>query len=200
MLLKQGYEVIATNIIRSSSQSGWPLRNIHVSSDNGSFTFYVDAFFPLSLPDFYRTGLYIWITRRVSSKMLVLLTLRDHPSSPLFFGVGSVLLTFWVFCFYLLCVFTFWVPCCDVRYDFRIKRCSGRLYLMLFVVGLMSYLRYLYLFTYSGVQHILCCVFALFVFVLCTLCSQFLWIVHFDCPFSSLTFIWYMDNNCWHIC
>jgi hypothetical protein len=30
----------------------------------------------------------------------------------------------------------------------------------------MSYLRYLCLFVYSGVQHILCCVFALCVFVL----------------------------------
>ena len=29
----------------------------------------------------------------------------------------------------------------------------------------MFYLRYLYLFAYSGVQHILCCIFALFVFV-----------------------------------
>jgi hypothetical protein len=35
----------------------------------------------------------------------------------------------------------------------------------------MSYLRYLCLFTYSGVQHILCCVFALFVFVLCLVYS-----------------------------
>ena len=34
------------------------------------------------------------------------------------------------------------------------------------------------LFAYSGVQHILCCVFALLVFVLCTPCCQFLWIVH----------------------
>ena len=32
------------------------------------------------------------------------------------------------------------------------------LYLQLFVGGLMSYLHYLCLFTYSGVQHILCCV------------------------------------------
>jgi hypothetical protein len=32
----------------------------------------------------------------------------------------------------------------------------------------MSYLRYLCLFAYSGVQHILCCVFALFSFVLCS--------------------------------
>ena len=42
----------------------------------------------------------------------------------------------------------------------------------------MSYLRYLCLLTYSGVQHILCYAFVLFFFVLCTLCCQFLWIVH----------------------
>ena len=44
------------------------------------------------------------------------------------------------------------------------KQCSGRLYLLLFEEGLMSYLRYLCLLVYSGVQHILCCVFVLFFF------------------------------------
>jgi hypothetical protein len=49
-LLKQGYvEVIAAQIIWSSSRSGWSLRNIHISNDNVSFTFYVDIFFSLSL-------------------------------------------------------------------------------------------------------------------------------------------------------
>jgi hypothetical protein len=40
-----------------------------------------------------------------------------------------------------------------------LKRYSVRLYLQLFVGGLMSYLRYLCLFVHSGIQHILCCVF-----------------------------------------
>ena len=31
--------------------------------------------------------------------------------------------------------------CCDVRYDFHMKRCSVRLYLQLFVGGLLYYLR-----------------------------------------------------------
>jgi hypothetical protein len=35
------------------------------------------------------------------------------------------------------------------------------------MLSTMSYLRYLCLLTHSGVQHILCCVFVLFVFVLC---------------------------------
>ena len=36
-------------------------------------------------------------------------------------STGSVLLIFLVLCVVLLCIFTFWVPCCDVRYDFRIN-------------------------------------------------------------------------------
>ena len=57
----------------------------------------------------------------------------------------------------------------------------------------MSYLRYLCLLAHSGVQYILCCVFALFVFfcVLCTQCCRFLWIVHFRLALRySLTFIY----------
>ena len=41
------------------------------------------------------------------------------------FLVGSVLLIFLIFCVVLLCVFTFWVPCCGVRYNFRIKTMFG---------------------------------------------------------------------------
>jgi len=50
--------------------------------------------------------------------------------------------------------------------------CSVRHYLQLFVGGFMSYLRYLCLFVDSGVQRILCCVFVLFVFVLCFVYSM----------------------------
>ena len=51
----------------------------------------------------------------------------------------------------------------------------------------MFYLRYVCLFAYSGAQHILCCVFVVFYFVLC---CQFLWIVHFRLHlWCSLTFI-----------
>ena len=46
---------IAIYNLRSSSQSSWPLRNIHISNDDGSFTFYVDVFFLLSIRRF--TGL-----------------------------------------------------------------------------------------------------------------------------------------------
>jgi hypothetical protein len=87
--------------------------------------------------------------------------------------VWSVFFILLVFCVVLLCVFTFWIPCCDVRKDFRIKLCSVRLYLQLFVGGIMSYLRYLCLLAYSDVKHIL------FFCVLCTLCCKFPWIAHF---------------------
>ena len=55
------------------------------------------------------------------------------------------------FCVVLLDVLTFWVLCCDIHYHFR---CLVRLYPQL------CYLHYLCLVAHSGVQHILCCVFA----------------------------------------
>ena len=82
----------------------------------------------------------------------------------------------------------------DVRFVFTSSICLQEdscliycLYLLhLFVGGLVSYLRSLRLFVYSGFQHIWCCVFILFVFVFCTHCCQFLWIVIFDGLFGIL--------------
>ena len=102
-------------------------------------------------------------------------TIREPLSWPPFLVV-SVLLIVLVFC-PIMCLYVL-SSCCDVRYFFCIKRCSVRFYLQLFVGGLMSYLLYLCLFVHSGVHHILCCVLVLFFFVLCTICCQFLWIVH----------------------
>ena len=48
--------------------------------------------------------------------------------------------------------------------------------------GLMSYILHMCLFTNSGVQHILCCVFVLFILILCVRCCRFLWIVHVWLP------------------
>jgi len=56
-----------------------------------------------------------------------------------------------------------------------------RLYLQLFVEGLMSYLCYLCFCVHSDVQCLLCCVFILFVCrrrLIYPMC-QFLWIVYF---------------------
>lgn len=51
--------------------------------------------------------------------------------------------------------------------------------------GCFSYFHFCFvrLFAYIGGQHILCCVFALFVVVLCALCCQFIRIVLFYFPF-----------------
>ena len=89
---------------------------------------------------------------------------------PRFFG-GSVFLIF-------LCVFKFWIPCCDVRYDFRIKTMFGSSLPPVISGVSMSYLRYLCLFAYDGVQHIMCWVFDLFFFLVCSLMP-----VPLDCPF-----------------
>jgi hypothetical protein len=50
--------------------------------------------------------------------------------------------------------------------------------------GRMSCLCYLYLVVYNSTQHILCCVFVLFFFVLCTLSCQFIQVLHLYCPFD----------------
>ena len=105
-----------------------------------------------------------------------------HPQ----FLVGSMLLIFLVFCFVLLCMFTFLIPCDDVCYTSGRKMVLGS---SLPLVVCSIYRRTHVLFTlfvfvcvYSDVQHILCCVFVLLVCVLCILCCQFLWIVQFLLP------------------
>ena len=89
-----------------------------------TYTLYVDSF-PLSLTRslteidcIYRQHNACLIRSR---NCLPFASTCIHPS----FLVGFWLLIFLVlFCTVLLCVFTFLVPCCDVRYDFAYKRCS----------------------------------------------------------------------------
>jgi hypothetical protein len=74
-------------ILRSSSWSDKPLRNIQFSNDIGNLPFYVDVFVLLSptrfLPDVTICG-----TQRVSYKKHALLTLRAHVGlQPIFGGV-----------------------------------------------------------------------------------------------------------------
>ena len=156
---------IYRNTCKLPSQSRWLLRNIHISNDNVSFTF-------------YRSWLYIWGTRRVSYKKQELLTLCEDLSSLRFCWWGLYCSSF--FSYILLCVFTFWVPCCDVRYDFRIAMvgssitpvvCRGGSTLMYVICICLSIL----------VSNTLSCVFVLFFFVLCTR-WQFPWIDHIWLP------------------
>ena len=118
--------------------------------------------------------------------------------------VGFVLLTFLVFCVVLLCVFTFWVRCCDVRYDFNIKAMFGSSLPPVAFRMAHVYLRYtskcytsmcytskcytskcytsmcytsMCLFAHSGVQHILCSV----VFCFSSSCVPVMLPVSLDC-------------------
>ena len=79
--------------------------------------------------------------------------------------------------------------------------CSVRFYLQLFVGGLISYLRYLCLFAYSDVQHILCYVFSFsFVFVCLRLVScvpnvlSFSGVSVLDCPCGFLIGLFNHDS------
>ena len=72
--------------------------------------------------------LIIRVTWRVSFKRQELLALLEHKSSPpgfffleIIFGGARFANFFFFFCVGLLCVFKFWVPCCDVRYDVCIQ-------------------------------------------------------------------------------
>ena len=114
------------------------------------------------------TVCYIWVTRQE------LFTLREHLGSrPVFWW--DVLLICFVLSYYV-----------SLRSEFRVvvsvtnstqKWCS---------------VLYLCFLAYSGVQHLLCYVYVSFFLVLCILCCQFLWIVHFWLPLRySLTLIWW---------
>ena len=83
-------------------------------------------------------------------------------------------------CVVLLCVFTFWVPWCEVRYDFHMKTMFGSSLPPVVCRRGMFCLRYLFLF-------MLCCAFILFFF----LCASFSALTFFfKLPLRySLTFI-----------
>ena len=100
------------------------------------------------------------------------------------------------------------MPLWNLRSEFRVvmsvtisarKRGSVRLYLHLFVDGIMSYLRYLCLFAHSGVQHILWCVFIFLVYPMLP--------VYLDCPFmivplvfSNLYLLDFIRKSCLKCC
>ena len=77
----------------------------------------------------------------------------------------------------LLCVFTFWVPCCDVRCVFRIKSMVGSSLPPVVCRRVHVLFTFFCVFAYSCVQHILHCIFVLLFLVLCTLSCRFLWTI-----------------------
>jgi hypothetical protein len=89
--------------------------------------------------------------------------------------------------FVLLCVFTFWVPCCDVCYNFRIKTMTGSS-LPPFVSMRAHVLRTLFVFLYAYwfPKHIVVC----FCFVFLRLVYPML-PVSLDCSFFIAPFVFY---------
>ena len=164
--------------ILSASQSGYPLRNIHISNNNRSVTFYVDVFFPQSLQRLV-SNLTLYVSNTaVSYQKRDLLTLREHTSSPPFFCKCPCSSWFKFLLCPMMCLHVLNSVLWNLLRFRHKKQCSVRLYLQLFVGGLMSFLRLLCLLTHSGIKHILCCLYVLFFFVLCTIYCHVLWIVH----------------------
>ena len=116
----------------------------------------------------------IYIYREDHTYVHIHNTPNTHTHTPKLLGspyylVGFVLLNLWFSENHcpLYSVFSFWLPfrylhVCDFSIIISLVLCRG----------LMSYLHCVCLFMYSGhrVQHILCCVSVLFLFVLCTQC------------------------------
>jgi hypothetical protein len=107
--------------------------NIHISNDNGSFTFYVDVFLPLSLPRLSPDlTVYIWATRQVFYYKQGMLTLqfamtRVHPRV---FGGVRVAHLFSFLCCPIICLYVLssvlWCPLrfphkSDVRFVFAFR-------------------------------------------------------------------------------
>ena len=82
--------------------------------------------------------------------LIILCSINMSPSC-LLKGPCIVL---WVCLFAYSVVFTFLVLCCDVPYDFLIKRIFGSSVPQMFVGEFISYLCYLCLLAYTGIQHV----------------------------------------------
>ena len=63
-----------------------------------------------------------------------------------------------VICVVLLCVVTFWVPCCDVSYDFRKKTMFSSSLPPVFCRRAHAVFTLFVFVCLLGVQHILCCI------------------------------------------
>jgi hypothetical protein len=78
----------------------------------------------------------MWSRPPIAYKKQEQLTLREHG-----IWVGSVVLVFLHLCFVLLCVFTFWVPCCNVPSDIRIPMIVIRITCSHLLCGVVRLLR-----------------------------------------------------------
>ena len=75
----------------------------------------------------------------------------------------------------IMCLYV-WISCCDVRYNFRIKTMFGSsLSPVVCRSAHVLFTLFVFVCAYWCPTHIVLC----FYFVLCNLCCQFLWIIHF---------------------
>jgi uncharacterized membrane protein YesL len=113
-------------------------------------------------------------------------TLLEHLNSLAGVLVGSVLLIFLFVCVILLFVFTFYVLCCDVCYDFRIKTMFSSS--LLPVVCRRAHVLFtLFVCWRIVVSNTYCEVFVLFVSSSCVpYVTGFSGLSIFDCPFGTL--------------
>ena len=127
---------------------------------------------------------------RIYRQLAIWNTLREHLSLPSGFWWGPCCSSFYILWCHIMCLDVLSSLCCPLRCPHKTMFGSS---LPPVVCRRADILFTLYAFVcLFNVQHILWCVFALFFFVLSTLCYQFLYIVHFWLPLRySLTFIIY---------
>ena len=119
-------EVITTLILPSSSQSGWPLMKYLYLKWQWNFHFLCRCFLSsITAKTFTGFDSVYEEHGRCPIKSRNSLPFTSAWVHPRFFLLGSVLLILLVFCVVLLCVFTFRMSCCGVRYDFCIKTMFG---------------------------------------------------------------------------
>jgi hypothetical protein len=126
--------------------------------------------------------MYIYVTRRLLYNKQQLLIPREHLSSPLSFG-GIRVAIFLFFCIVLLCVFTFLLPCCDIHYDSCIETMFGSS-IPPVVCRRVHDLFTLFVFTHSGAQHLLYCVFCFVCLRLVCCAPSFSRLSVLDCLFG----------------
>jgi len=135
--------------------------------------------------------MYIWVTRLVYYLKQELLFRRKHMSSLPVFLCGFRVAYLFTFCVVLLCAFTFWVSCCDVRYDFRMESMYGSSLPPVVCEGSVSCLCHLCLFACDVVQRVLCFVFTFISSYFVPYVASFSWLFICDCLLTLIRDVYF---------
>ena len=116
---KKGF---TTNSERSWSWTGWPLRNINISNNHWSFSFYIWFFFLLS-------------PKILDYEKQELPTLREHPGShPVFWWIRVAIILVLCFMLFFVCLSS-----CCVLYPFFTFSVLSNVYLKLNIIRQNKY-------------------------------------------------------------